>query len=222
MQVARLLRSASPGVGQAGPAQRRGYEVPAVRPRLRAELGGTPTERASLTGVTGDASSPGIDRVIERRRAIERRWTPARVLGATLLWELRYGRLPSSYDWSGTHARRRGGEALRRLNERSWPSASVVTAVWGSRSAAAVRSVQLRAGPGWRPLPASHAKSTIGHRAHFCAQSPVIHRYIRGSDVAYGDRRNARFAGISGRPGLGARVIRLGEVLGSNPGARLI
>ena len=47
--------------------------------------------------------------------AIERRWTPKRVLEAMLVWELRYGRLPSSYDWSRTHARR-AGEALRRLN----------------------------------------------------------------------------------------------------------
>ena len=44
-----------------------------------------------------------------------------------LAWELRYGRPPSSYDWSRTHARRRGGEALRRLNHGRWPSASVVT-----------------------------------------------------------------------------------------------
>jgi hypothetical protein len=61
--------------------------------------------------------------------AIARRWTPERVLEAMLVWELRYGRPPSSYDWSRTHARRRGGEALRRLNHGCWPSASVVTAV---------------------------------------------------------------------------------------------
>ena len=30
-------------------------------------------------------------------------------------WRARYGRLPSSYDWSRTHARARGGEALARL-----------------------------------------------------------------------------------------------------------
>jgi len=66
--------------------------------------------------------------------AIKRRWTRERVLEAMLVWELRYGRMPSSYDWSSTHARRRGGQALRRLDEDSWPSASVVTAVWGSWS----------------------------------------------------------------------------------------
>ena len=30
-------------------------------------------------------------------------------------WRELYGRLPTSYDWSRTHARRRGGEALARL-----------------------------------------------------------------------------------------------------------
>jgi hypothetical protein len=68
--------------------------------------------------------------------AIERRWTRERVVEAMLDWRRRYGKLPSSYDWSRTHARRRGGEALRRLNHGCWPSASVVTAVWGSWSAA--------------------------------------------------------------------------------------
>ena len=68
--------------------------------------------------------------------AIERCWTRERVVEAMRNWLGLYGRLPSSYDWSRTHARRRGGEALRRLNEGSWPSASVVTSVCGSWSAA--------------------------------------------------------------------------------------
>ena len=59
--------------------------------------------------------------------AIERRWTRERVLDAMREWRARYGRLPSSYDWSRTHARRRGGEALERLRDGDWPSASVVT-----------------------------------------------------------------------------------------------
>jgi hypothetical protein len=45
--------------------------------------------------------------------AIERCWTRARVLDAMRTWEVRYGRLPSSYDWSRTHARRRRGDAGR-------------------------------------------------------------------------------------------------------------
>jgi AraC-like DNA-binding protein len=68
--------------------------------------------------------------------AIARRWTQERVLDAMRDWRGRYGRLPSSYDWSRTHARQRGGEALRRLDHGCRPSASVVTAVWGSWSAA--------------------------------------------------------------------------------------
>ena len=64
--------------------------------------------------------------------AIERRWTRERVLAAMRAWRARYGRPPSSYDWSRTHAHRSGGEALRRLNHGRWPSASVVTACVGS------------------------------------------------------------------------------------------
>jgi hypothetical protein len=51
-------------------------------------------------------------------------------------WRVRYGRVPSSYDWSITHARRRGGEALARLQDQEWPAASVVATLFGSWSAA--------------------------------------------------------------------------------------
>jgi hypothetical protein len=64
--------------------------------------------------------------------AIERRWTRERVIEAMLDWRRQYGRLPSSYDWSVTHARRRGGEALERLRSGAWPAASVVTDVFGT------------------------------------------------------------------------------------------
>ena len=64
--------------------------------------------------------------------AIEPRWTRERVVEAMRAWRLRYGRLPSSYDWSRTHARRRGGEPLERLSNGDWPSASVVTSIFGS------------------------------------------------------------------------------------------
>jgi AcrR family transcriptional regulator len=78
--------------------------------------------------------------------AIDRRWTRERVLDAMRDWRDRHGRLPSSYDWSRTHARRRGGEALERLSTGDWPSAGVVTAVYGSwkaaRAAAAEQVIQ--------------------------------------------------------------------------------
>jgi len=68
--------------------------------------------------------------------AIERRWTQERVLDAMRAWRELHGRLPSSYDWSRTHARRRGGEALERLAHHEWPSAAVVTDVFGGWAAA--------------------------------------------------------------------------------------
>jgi hypothetical protein len=68
--------------------------------------------------------------------AIECRWTRRRVIEAMLEWRVRYGQLPSSYDWSRTHAHRRGGEPLERLNAGDWPSASGVSGVYGSWSAA--------------------------------------------------------------------------------------
>ena len=68
--------------------------------------------------------------------AIQRRWSRERVLEAMGEWLDRYGRLPSSYDWSRTHARQRGGEALARLDGGAWPPASVVTSVFGTWDAA--------------------------------------------------------------------------------------
>jgi len=74
--------------------------------------------------------------------AIQPRWTRQRVRAAMRVWRSRYGRLPSSYDWSRTHARRRGGQALARLSEGEWPPASVVTrgyGTWVEARAAAAR-----------------------------------------------------------------------------------
>jgi hypothetical protein len=51
--------------------------------------------------------------------AIQRKWTQELVLGAMVDWRNQYGRLPSSYDWSRTYAKRRGGVALKRLKSES-------------------------------------------------------------------------------------------------------
>jgi AraC-like DNA-binding protein len=99
--------------------------------------------------------------------AIERRWTRERVLEAMRDWRSRFGTLPSSYDWSRAHARRRGGEALRRLSEGSWPSASVVTAVCGSWLAA--RSAVGDAASSTAPASATH-----GRRDDVWAQSAFL------------------------------------------------
>jgi hypothetical protein len=55
---------------------------------------------------------------------------------AMLDWRERYGRMPSSYDWSRTHARRRGQDASQRLAAGQWPSASIVSALFGTWTAA--------------------------------------------------------------------------------------
>jgi hypothetical protein len=75
--------------------------------------------------------------------AIERRWTRERVPEAMCAWRDLHGRLPSSYDWSRTHARRRGGEALERLVTGDWPSPSVVTSLFGTWAAARAVAVRL-------------------------------------------------------------------------------
>jgi AraC-like DNA-binding protein len=68
--------------------------------------------------------------------AIQRRSTPERVLDAMGDWRSGFGRLPSSYDWSRTHARRRRGEAIERLARGEWPAASVVSRLFGTWEAA--------------------------------------------------------------------------------------
>ncbi len=51
-------------------------------------------------------------------------------------WRQRYGGPPSSTDWSRTHARRRGGEPLKRLQSAEWPSPSTVIDIYGTWAAA--------------------------------------------------------------------------------------
>jgi hypothetical protein len=45
-------------------------------------------------------------------------------------WAELYGRAPSSYDWSRTHARRGGAQALRRLERGDWPAAATVNTLY--------------------------------------------------------------------------------------------
>ena len=68
--------------------------------------------------------------------AIKPQWTRGSVLAVMREWRGRYGRLPTSYDWSRTHARRRGGEALERVAGSEWPAVSVVSRLFGTWAAA--------------------------------------------------------------------------------------
>jgi hypothetical protein len=124
-----------------------GEKARAVKARYRGMCRGCGASTAPRNG-KGDAYAyckachPG---------AIERRWTQAAVLEAMRAWRERYGRLPSSYDWSRTHARARGGEAERRLAEGHWPSPSVVSTLfetWSAACAAAGSEVKPRATSG--------------------------------------------------------------------------
>jgi len=58
------------------------------------------------------------------------------VRDAMRAWRERYGRPPSSTDWSGTHAVRRGGDALERLRDGDWPPPSTVIDLYGNWAAA--------------------------------------------------------------------------------------
>jgi AcrR family transcriptional regulator len=126
--------------------------------------------------------------------AIQPKRTRDVVIAAMLEWHKRYGRLPSPYDWSRTHAKRRGGVALTRLNEREWPSASVgdLFGSWrtarGAVAAAAIPCAD-RASPG-----------SVGRSAHFidaCLRGVWTGRFrkaLRPFDRTRGARgvRNAR------------------------------
>ena len=58
------------------------------------------------------------------------------VRDAMRAWRAWYGSLPSSTDWSRTHARRRGGDALKRWRDRDWPAPSTVIDLYGTWAAA--------------------------------------------------------------------------------------
>ena len=51
-------------------------------------------------------------------------------------WRCLYGAAPSSYDWSRTHARERGREAVARLGAGAWPAPATVIDLYGSWAAA--------------------------------------------------------------------------------------
>jgi hypothetical protein len=69
------------------------------------------------------------------------------VLRAMRDWQARYGRVPSSYDWSRTHARRRGGRAIKRLDWGEWPPSSVVSERFGSwRKAREIAEAEVHGG----------------------------------------------------------------------------
>jgi hypothetical protein len=84
------------------------------------------------------------------------------VRGAHRFWRERFGFTASSVDWSGMHARRRGGAALERYQSARWPSQSVIRRLY--RSPAAARADAF-AGPATDPAqPAAHARRDAAAR----------------------------------------------------------
>jgi AcrR family transcriptional regulator len=88
--------------------------------------------------------------------AIQPESTRELVILAMLEWRDRYGRWPSSYDWSRTHARRRGEHALGRLAGGHWPAASVVSVVFGSWAVARQAAAEKVRGEGCPREPCDH------------------------------------------------------------------
>lgn len=70
-------------------------------------------------------------------------WSRARVREAMRDWNTRYGTIPSSYDWSRTHATRRGGDAIARLTSGKWPTPNTVTRLYGTWSSASADAFPL-------------------------------------------------------------------------------
>ena len=56
-------------------------------------------------------------------------------------WQDRYGTPPSSTDWSRTHAVRRGGKALTRLNDGDWPAPSTAFSITVSHRVPMIRNM---------------------------------------------------------------------------------
>src|SRR4051794_10946031 len=79
-----------------------------------------------------------------RPGAAERKWTRERVREAMRSWAELYGRAPSSYDWSRTHARRRGSQAMRRLGRGGCPSRAPVSGLYGTWAAAVTDAFECR------------------------------------------------------------------------------
>ena len=118
--------------------------------------------------------------------AIERKCTRELVIAAMLEWRERYGRLPSSYDWSRTHARRCGEQALRRLEEGHWPAASVVSEL--EREAELLRRR-------WR-LPPAPRRRPCGRREN----GPRHRKEVKLVRTAFSYQYRSQYNGASRRP----------------------
>ena len=105
---------------------------------------GEPGDRKRSRRVREGGVGKGPARAPRRRRtsagchpgAAGRALTREAVREAMRRWRSLYGAAPSSYDWSRTHARERGREAVARLSAGAWPAPATVIDLYGSWAAA--------------------------------------------------------------------------------------
>ena len=125
-EIARLLDQA-PATIKAYLYDPTGEKARAIKQRYRGscEVCGAPTSGADGKG----RASRHCQRC--KPQSVPR-WTRELVRAAHRRWYERYDFVASSCDWSGTHARRRGGAALARYESGEWPSGPVVRRLYGS------------------------------------------------------------------------------------------
>src|SRR6478672_11813168 len=133
-------------------------------------------------------------------------------------WRARYGRLPTSYDWPATYARRRAGAALERLVRGEWPAGGVVTRLFGTWAAARRAAVRVAAAvTGER---SSVSLSRLGTQAR-CVPNPPESSAQSANPTK--DELTPTLAICSDFlvVTVGSHVIRVGEVPRSNLGASI-
>ena len=145
----RAARPAPPRAGlvdraDRAPARPRARDRPRLPARPHRREGQGPQGRLRRHAASAAARRPPAPTASAARRATASaasrshapRWTRELVRGAHRFWRERFGFIASSVDWSGTHARRRGGDALERYQSARWPSQSVIRRLYGSPAAA--------------------------------------------------------------------------------------
>jgi hypothetical protein len=129
-QIAQLLNRA--------PATVRGYLHDPTGEKAKARKAGYAGACERCGAPTSGADGKGrASRHCQRCKPQSRpRWTHEAVRGAHRFWHERFGFVASSTDWSSTHARRRGGDALARFQSARWPSGQVIRRLYGTPAAA--------------------------------------------------------------------------------------
>jgi hypothetical protein len=141
---------------------------------------------ARTSGADGKGkASPHCQRCKPQSRP---RWTRETVRGAFRFWVEQFGFVPSSIDWSSTHAERRGGAALERYRSAHWPSRSVIGRLYGTWAAA---RADASAGRSPRPLAGTPAVAR---------DRPVPYSHSARGDYANA-AANTSSAGSAGTPG---------------------